>query len=224
MKKKTKKESFCKRNKDFCIGLLIGLGITILSLPFIIWFWNQMRPIIAKPIIYIYPEEITNVSIKLSNPEYLTHTYPRYKNSWDVLAYPDGTLEIDNNKYYSLYWESNQSVDKTIKEGFVVKGEDTIEFLEEKLDILGLNYKEKQEFIIYWLPILESNKYNYIRFASLDEISSYMELEIDPKPDTLIRVLMVYKPLNGKINVKEQVLTPVERTGYTIVEWGGVKI
>ena len=41
---------------------------------------------------------------------------------------------------------------------------------EEKLAILGLNEREAEEFIIYWLPKLESNKYNYIRFATEEEI------------------------------------------------------
>lgn len=30
---------------------------------------------------------------------------------------------------------------------------------EEKLEILGLNYKETEEFIVYWLPKLEQNEY-----------------------------------------------------------------
>ena len=58
----------------------------------------------------------------------------------------------------------------------------------------------------------------------MDEINSNMDLDINPKPDTLIRVRMEYKPLNKKINVKEQKLIPVERKGYTVVEWGGTNI
>ena len=48
-----------------------------------------------------------------------------------------------------------------MKTGFVVEGKDTIKFLEEKLKQLGLTDKEADEFIIYWLPKLENNKYNY---------------------------------------------------------------
>ena len=43
-------------------------------------------------------------------------------------------------KLYSLYYESENIVDFNIEEdGFVVKGEDISSFLEEKLEILGLN-------------------------------------------------------------------------------------
>ena len=41
---------------------------------------------------------------------------------------------------------------------------------------------------------------------------------------TLIRVLMIFKPLNREINVKEQILPRQERNGFTVVEWGGSEI
>ncbi len=59
-----------------------------------------------------------------------------------------------------------------LKEGFVVKGNQTIQFLEEKLAVLGLNERESEEFIVYWLPKLQKNEYNYIRFATLEEINN----------------------------------------------------
>ena len=51
-----------------------------------------------------------------------------------------------------------------------------------------------------------------------------MPLEINPKPDTLIRVLMIYKKLDDKIDIKEQELIQVNRNGYTVIEWGGTEI
>ena len=176
-----------------------------------------------KPIIYLYPTSEMNVNVELGNSNFLTHTYPKYNNSWNVYAYPDGKL-IDNNtgrELYGLYWEGNNHKSEITNEGFIVKGEDTANFLEEKLDILGLTEREANEFIIYWLPKLEENKYNYIRFESIEEINNYMPLDINPKPDTIIRVLMDYKPLDKEININEQKLANIERHGFTVVEWGG---
>ena len=180
-----------------------------------------------KPIVYLYPTQEQNVSVKLGNPELLTCSYPRYDEGWNVLAKPNGDLvDLKNNmNLYALYWEgtANKVYDysNTSKlEGFVVKGEDTIRFLEEKLSILGLNEKEREEFIIYWLPQMEDNKYNYIRFETKEEIDEEMPLQIEPKPDTTIRVLMDWKKLDEAIEVKEQELIQVERSGYTVVEWG----
>jgi len=39
----------------------------------------------------------------------------------------------------------------------MVTEENAEKFLEEKLDILGLNEKEKTDFITYWLPVLLRN-------------------------------------------------------------------
>ena len=87
--------------------------------------------------------------------------------------------------------------------------------------ILGLNEREANEFIVYWLPKLEVNKYNYIRFETKEEIDSYMPLDITPEPNSVIRVLMDYKPLDNYKEVKEQEITTPNRIGFTVVEWGG---
>ena len=109
-------------------------------------------------------------------------------------------------------------------EGFVVRGEDTAAFLEEKLAILGLTDREAEEFIVYWLPKMEKNKFNYIRFATKKEIEEYMPLKVTPTPDTTIRVAMVAKALDEPIEIKEQKLESVMRKGFTVVEWGGVDL
>ena len=188
--------------------------------------FNQVIPYAAKPVIYLYPEKECNINVKLGKPENITCTYPKYKDSWNVLAKPNGDL-VDlstGRKLYSLYWEGINTVKPNFETGFVVKGEDSAKFLEEKLDILGLNEKEAEEFIIYWLPKLEANSYNFIRFQSMEEINENMPLIITPEPETLIRVVMEWKGLDKPINVKEQSLQKVERKGYTAVEWGGTEI
>lgn len=180
----------------------------------------------AKPIIYLYPTEKTKLTVKLGKPQNLTCTYPNYENAWDVTAFPNGKLinNITGREHYCLYWEGISKNTSQLTEGFVVKGTDTIAFLEEKLAILGLNEAEAQEFIIYWLPVLQENEYNLIRFATIDEINKEMPIEFSVTPDTLIRVLMQFKPLEHNINIKEQKLTPTNRNGFTAVEWGGCKI
>lgn len=193
--------------------------------------WSKIRVVIDiicyKPIIYLYPETKTKINVKLGKPNDLTVTYPYYssKDGWNVIANPDGKL-IDTRtgrEQYALYWEGIGSY-KKMEDGFVVAGKDTVSFLEEKLKILGLTDREADEFIVYWLPKLQENKFNLIRFATLEEINENMPLDITPNPDTLIRVMMVAQPLENKINIKEQKLSPVYRSGYTAVEWGGTII
>lgn len=180
-----------------------------------------------KPIIYLYPTQDMEVSVELGYNEKITVSYPKYLSGWNVLAKTDGTI-IDlatGRNLYALYYESENIVGfKVEKEGFVIKGEDTIPFLEEKLAILGLTEREAEEFIVYWLPKLEANKYNYIRFATTDEVNANMPLKINPSPDTTIRVLMIYKGLEEPIDVYEQQLKIPNRTGFVAVEWGGTEI
>ena len=182
---------------------------------------------IDKPIIYLYPTEETDVSVKLLKSENLTCSYPKYQGGWNVIAEPNGDLKdlTTNRNLYSLYYESKSDINfKVENEGFVIKGKDSAKFLEEKLAILGLNEKEAEEFIVYWLPRLEANKYNYIRFATLDEINENMPLEINPNPDSIIRIMMTFKGLDNPIDVKEQELVTPERNGFVAVEWGGTEI
>jgi hypothetical protein len=180
-----------------------------------------------KPVIYIYPEEEMSVKVELGYPNQITCSYPKYNNGWNVFASPNGTLKdtYTNRELYALYYEAIPTIEPQMtNEGFVIKGEDSIAFLEEKLAILGLNEREAEEFIIYWLPILESNEYNYIRFATKEEINEMIPLEITPMPDTTIRVIMFFKGLDEKIEVNKQTLVQQNREGFTVVEWGGCKL
>ena len=178
-----------------------------------------------KPVIYLYPEEETKVSVKLDFNGELTSTYPAYENGWNVIAQPDGTLTDPETgrEYYCLFWEGITYADYDLSEGFVVAGEDTEEFLEASLQKLGLTDQEANEFIIYWLPRMEHNAYNLISFQGAAYTESAV-LTIDPAPDTLLRVFMVFKPLAEPIEIPAQELTAPERTGFTAVEWGGAEI
>ncbi len=180
----------------------------------------------AKPIIYLYPETEQEISVELGKPELVTCSYPKYENFWKVKASPNGDL-VDlktGRRLYALYWEGINNNSSKIKEGFCVKGEDSAKFLEEKLEVLGLNSREAEEFIVYWLPKLEKNKYNLIRFETLGEIEENMPLEVTPKPDTLIRVMMEFKSSNKYVDLKEQKLDIPERNGFVVVEWGGTEL
>lgn len=177
-----------------------------------------------KPVIYLYPEEKTDVSVRLDLDGALTCTYPDYGSGWDVTALPDGTLYDGNGCEYSyLYWEGRLCTEWDMSEGFVVRGEDTAEFLREKLSYMGLTPREYNEFIVYWLPLMQDNPYNLISFQT----SAYTDaarLDISPAPDSILRIFMVYSPLTEPVELPEQQLSPFERSGFTVVEWGGTSM
>lgn len=186
--------------------------------------WQPDPYVAYKPVIYLYPEEETDVSVKLMLDGKLTCTYPAYNTGWKVTAAPDGTLTDDNGQVYNyLYWEGETNARWEMTEGFCVKGEDTAAFLEDALEKLGLNRREANEFIVYWLPLMEQNPYNIISFQT-DVYTNAAELQIDPAPDTLIRVFMTWKAADTYVELPEQVLKAPDRAGFTVVEWGGTQV
>lgn len=209
------------------------LFIVILIIQIIFIFWHIFTyetfniTVSKKPIIYLYPEQEEKVSVEAIEKEKFIVTYPTYKDVWNVIAKPNGDL-IDkktNRNLYCLYYESKgNDINKKFYEGFCVKGEDTTKFLEEKLSKLGLTEREANEFIIYWLPQMQNNKYNLIKFLTTEEVEKAMPLKITPNPDTKIRILMVYKSVNKEIKIPEQKIETPTRTGFTMVEWGGTEI
>ena len=56
----------------------------------------------AKPVIYLYPEEETAVTVALDYGGTLTCTYPAAQDGvWTVTASPDGTLRDEEGQEYS---------------------------------------------------------------------------------------------------------------------------
>ena len=179
----------------------------------------------AKPVIYLYPTEPTEVSVKLDYSGDLTCTYPAYGEGWNSFtAYPDGTLIFpDGKEYYCLYWEGLRDVDYDFSKGFCVKGTDTAAFLEWALTEQGLTPREANEFIIYWLPRMEQNPYNVISFQT-EAYTKGAVLDIQPNPDSLLRVFMAYYPSDVAVEMEAQSFTPFQRVGFTVVEWGGSEL
>ena len=185
--------------------------------------WQPDPGVDYKPVIYLYPEKEMDVSVNLTLDGKLTCTYPAYNNGWAVTASPDGTLtDAKGQTYNYLYWEGETYAQYDLSKGFCIKGEDTAAFLEDALEKLGLTRREANEFIVYWLPLMEKNPYNIISFQT-DIYTDAAQLEVNPAPDTLIRVFMAWQATDSYVEMPEQELTAPERTGFTVVEWGGTE-
>ena len=230
---KVKSNKRKKRLKGVLIGFLILVWIFWLlywisyvlilrDMPWKCYCQDDECQCLDKPIIYLYPTVETEINVKLWTPENLSHTYPKYNSEkWrNVIAQPNGDLEdVDSwRKLYALYREWKSYNETNFDEWFVVAGKDIIPFLEEKLAILWLNEREAEEFIVYRLPQMENNKYNLIRFETIEEQNQNMPLNITPVPDTVIRVMMDWKAIDEPIDIPEQQLFTSERTGFTVVE------
>lgn len=195
----------------------------------VIHYEDGMPDGIAKPVLYLYPEKTIDVSVKLSLEDAtFSCTYPDYGKGWNVKAFPSGKLinKADKREYSYLYWELNSDMTFDFSKGFVVRGKDTAAFLQKTLAEMGLQPKEYNEFIVYWLPRMQNNEYNLISFQGATYTDN-VKLKIAPKPDSVLRVNMAYKPLTAKKaakvkkTIKPQTFPKFERKGFTVVEWGG---
>ncbi|MBR5425624.1 MAG: hypothetical protein IK106_03805 [Clostridiales bacterium] len=74
------------------------------------------------------------------------------------------------------------------------------------------------------MPRLQASPYNLISFPN-EKYNEWAKLNVSPAPETVIRVYMVFKPLDEAVEIpEEQKLSLPERPvrkGFTVVEWGG---
>lgn len=88
---------------------------------------------------------------------------------------------------------------------------------------LGLTRREANEFTVYWLPRMEGNPYNLITFQQ-EAYTESAKLTVTPTPDSVLRVFMTWKPLDKPVDIPAQTLPTFDRSGFTVVEWGGAEV
>ncbi len=178
-----------------------------------------------KPAIYLYSETPLDLSLSVSPHGKFEYVYPQMSGTWNI--HVDGNqLTVDDKVYDYLFWEGlHPTIEYNKNEGYVVAGKDVNVFLEEKLDYMGFNAREKQDFICYWGPILNKNQFNKIHFLTGDqynqEIATY---ESSVKIDSELRVLMLFESIDEPVKLIEQNLPQIERKGLTLIEWGGADV
>ena len=179
----------------------------------------------AKPVIYLYPEKEKLVRVKVKPEDIMTVSIPRHGRGWEVLAKPTGELTDikSGNTYPYLFWESTRGSYVTPEKGFVISREKVEDLITDKLYLFNLIESEIEDFLEYWLPFMQDSPYYFITFSDNDVMDELAPLTIEPKPDTVIRVLMDFIPLEEPTETEELTIEGQQRKGFTVVEWGGIK-
>ena len=182
----------------------------------------------AKPAIYLYPVETTNISVRVIPNGRLVFTLPKYGDGWNVRVTADGgiTNSADGKLYEYLWWDSVSYGFEKPDSGFIVLKSDVSDFLAGKLTEMNLNGNEISDFKEYWVPKLTNldTDYVYISFLFNEEVDQIAKLEISPAPENAFRAFMIYKPVEGNVLVKPLDIQKANRQGYTLIEWGGAEI
>lgn len=196
----------------------------------LVTFESSIHPVEAeKPVIYVYPDATRQVSVELGVNGDLGFTYPAYNKGWDFTADPDGTIHMNDKQYDYLFWDAQTFINITKVDqnaGFVVKRENLATFFEEKLTAMGLNSREREDFITYWAPQMQKNESSFIHFMFTEEYDQIATINITPKPDHLFRVFMLWDDAAqlDTSKVHDQKIESFTREGFSVVEWGGAKV
>lgn len=206
----------------------------------------------GKPVLYLYPQTQTEVKVSFTGPIMLDTHIPAYQDGWRVLANPDGTFKNLNqktsecqkyakpkfgteyaykacleNNYPYIYWSgsSMNAEYPRVKKGWYIDRNQLEDFLRLKLAEIGLNNREINDMLEYWLPKLLAENKNYYRISFLQtaEMNQIAPMSILPRPDTVFRIFLDWDGIDKQPTtpIEPQKLDKLERKGFTVVEWGG---
>jgi hypothetical protein len=190
----------------------------------------------------LYPTGSLHHKLTDSNAR-LEHLEQRHV-SWSVTADRCGSL-TDNNtqrKYEYLVWEAktngrsiaaseSSSVSTSLfsldtSRAFCVSRSEVGTFMDNALERYGLNTRERNDCVTYWLHDLEEHAWVLVQFLDEAVYEAAAKLTIVPEPTQLIRVFFVFR------GVDEEVLgcggslpaAAKTRSGFVAVEWGAMNL
>lgn len=188
---------------------------------------NQIM--LEKPVIYLYTANKEPFSLKIKTKAELQFTYPVYKDEWKGTASPDGTIQINGANYPYLFWDAQLPVEDlklNWDEADQIEGSNGVNYLENQLTRVGFNTKEKTDFITYWGPRIQKLKYVEILWIQNKDADAIASLETYPhfKQNRVYLVFREINKLKEKYLILKNPLTPIDHSGFCLVEWGGIEI
>ena len=179
----------------------------------------------ASPLIYLYPKNPLNISVNINSP--ITSTKPAInkKGAWEITGFPDGLLTTpDGKKYPFIPYEFLRNDFKRPDKGFVIQADNLEQFLKTSLwKKLGLKDNEIEDYWIDTKPRVKPSPYYFVSLVDRSEIDRVLPMEVNPKPDTIIRNMTYILALSAPfipLPLEKEKLTAPERKGFSVLENG----
>lgn len=183
------------------------------------------RTVVWKPMLYLYAPDTMDVTVTMGQPERVSVSYPALENnSWLVRAYPGGDLvsKSSGKRYYGLFWEG-YSWDAPVSDtGFCLSREEFGERMDSILELKGLNFREREEFITFWISRI-AQPFVAVRFPE-QAFSRAFPVQIQPAPELFLRVFATFEQRATPMHLVAPHLEAIPRPAWTAVEWGGQEI
>lgn len=218
----------------------------------------------GKPVVLFYtPSVVSDVSVvvtALKKDVNLTTVYPvpnritSTSYSWDnITVHPKGDVVYNGREYAYLFWEfsvassnekiANGAITEGISSGktFCVNSSSVGEFLDHQLGILGLNVRERQDMITFWLAEMQLRSHVLIRFLPCADVDDHVSLSVNSKsiPVSVSRLYMAFRccdsgeaevAVNAGANIVPGILDDVpavqtasKNNALCVIEWGAVQ-
>ncbi len=186
----------------------------------------QIQAECGKPVIYLYPEKPTEITVQVGAD--VTVSEPAYLAGWkNVLAQPSGQLTYQGQTYPNLFWEGTgygPYPQDTRSRGVIVPSSQAVASITSQLQAQGLNQQEIADFLDFWQPKLPTKNYVRLTWLTKSELDNLAPLYVNPVPKNSIRVFLEFEQLSAPYALSSQSFTKPTRSGYTLVEWGGLLI
>jgi hypothetical protein len=185
-------------------------------------------PNLCEPVLYLYGTD-EPVTVTLGPDIFVTASAPRVQDHrWTLLPTGDGGVSVpgSDERWPFLFWEGQSGLFEPPAGGEVVARAEVRAHLRRVLAARGLQGREIDDFLEAWAPELEQSPFVRISFHEPGDIDELVPMTIEPPPDTLVRVMMEYEPLQRAPRERPPATAPraiLPRQGFTVVEWGGVR-
>ncbi len=203
----------------------------------------NIHPVTYKPVIYAYSDKSLQFDLTITPTGKFSFTYPQINenNTWVGMQIDtNGKLTDNKGKQFPyLFWESiNEPFAFNYKKiqskwaGSLVDQKDIVAFLENKLTELGLTSIEQTDFITFWAPRMTHYSSCFVQFLVDEEYDQVAAMKCTPAPQNCRRVYLLFTGMEStssqaqmiKQNAIVQHFTSFDRSGFTILEWGGSEL
>jgi len=177
---------------------------------------------LGKPMIYLHPRKPQHYKITLGRSISVSASYPALVDrSWSVEAFPDGSLHDSTGKtYYGLFWAGDYWRHPHLDSAFVVSQARLPAFLDSILELQGLDYREREECVTFWMEKLAA--FPWVRAQFFNHAFDVTHpIHIEPPVDQFLRICMVFQGLADPVITIPQLISRHAGRGNYAVEWGG---
>jgi hypothetical protein len=181
----------------------------------------------CEPVLYLYADPPRRFHVRVPAPVVASDP-PHGADGWWVLAGPEGTLTGPSGSTPDLFWELLVPGLPEPAEAFTVAGADAERFLRAIAAAAGLVGREEDAFVAAWAPELAGNAWTRVGVHPRAVVDAWEPLEVDPLPDTLIRLRIDVRPLEVAPGAEPprwpepEIEAPPPRRGTVLVDWGGI--